>query len=115
MNEARTYSKYYVKRKPGSKEPMLNEDGSPVLGDLVKDNIRITPSKADILNFGWDNKELYVTFYYVEQKSAKQEPKAEKSEARLAMEKEADKLGVKFRENIGDEKLQFKINEAKGE
>lgn len=110
MNKAKTYSKFFVKRKPGSKEPMVNEDGSPVLGDLVKDNIRISPYKANILNEGWDNKELYVTFYYVEQ-----EAKEEKSEARLAMEKKAEELGIKFRDNIGDEKLQSKINEAKGE
>lgn len=115
MNKAKTYSKYFVKRKPGSKEPMVNEDRSPVLGDLVKNNIRISPYKADILNSGWDNKELYVTFYYVEQEEAKEEPKNEKSEARLAMEKEANELGIKFRDNIGDEKLQEKINEAKGE
>lgn len=110
MNKAKTYSKFFVKRKPGSKEPMVNEDGSPVLGDLVKDNIRISQYKANILNEGWDNKELYVTFYYVEQ-----ETKEKKSEARLAMEKEAEELGIKFRDNIGDEKLQSKINEAKGE
>ena len=36
-----------------------------------------------------------------------------KSDERLKMEAEADKLGVKYRDNIGDEKLLERINEAK--
>lgn len=80
MIKAKTYSKYLVKRKPGSKEVMLKPDGSPELGDLIKNNIRITESKAEILNSGWDNKELYVTFYYVEQKVEKQEVKQEEKQ-----------------------------------
>lgn len=80
MNKAKTYSKYVVKRKPGSKEVILNTDGTPALGDLIKDNVRITESKAEILNSGWNNKELYVTFYYVEQKEEKQEVKQEEKQ-----------------------------------
>lgn len=107
MNKAKTYSKYFVKRKPGSKEPMVNEDGSPVLGDLVKNNIRISQYKADILNAGWDNKELYVTFYYVEQ-----EEKQVENDRDLAV-KEAEELGVKILPNAPLEEIQMKIHRAK--
>jgi len=39
--------------------------------------------------------------------------KVEKSDERIALETEANKLEIKFRDNIGDAKLLEKINEAK--
>ena len=39
--------------------------------------------------------------------------KETKSEKRLALEAEAEKLGITFRANIGDDNLEAKINDAK--
>lgn len=109
--QARIYDKYLVKRASGGIGiPLKKEDGSPELGDVVKTNIKITPYKASLLNEGWDNKAHPISYFYKEQ-----EQKPEKSEERLLIEEEAQKLGVKFRDNIGDAKLKEKINEAKGE
>jgi hypothetical protein len=109
---AKTYDKYVVKRgATGTGKPSKNEDGTPVLGDKVKTNVVITPYKADILNQGWDNPNVPVTYYYKEVEEI--EENEEKSEARLALEKEATDLGIKFRDNIGDQKLSEKIKLAK--
>lgn len=110
MNRAKTYNKHVVSRSVGGGSVRKNEDGSPVLDECVKTNIRITPEMADTLNHGWDSVEKPLAFYYVEVKEEKKE--SIKSDARIALEAEATELGIKFRDNIGDEKLQQKINEA---
>lgn len=109
---ARIYDKHLVKRSSGGiGAPLEHEDGTPQLGDCVKTNVVITPQKAAELNADWANKELPITYYYKE-REVKPE-KEEKPEARLALEKEATELGVKFRDNIGNEKLKQKIEEEK--
>lgn len=102
----KTYTKYYVKRSIDGRIAKKNEDGSPVLGDVHKGNIRITPAQAGELNYGWDSREKPLSFYYKED-----EVKDKKSEKRIELESKANELEIKFRADISDEKLEEKINE----
>lgn len=108
-NKAKTYTKYAVKRKAGTKIIEKNEGGSPVLGDVIKTNIRMTSAKADILNDGWNNREMPITFYYAEQ-----EEKAEDND-RAKLFEEAKGLGLNPAKNIKTDKLIELIKEVKGE
>ncbi|MFZ7121776.1 MAG: hypothetical protein ACOWWH_12620 [Eubacteriaceae bacterium] len=108
MSRVKTYNKYYVKRSIDGKTAHKNEDGSPVLGDIHKTKLRLTPEQAEELNFGWDSPEKPLSFFCKEV-----EEEETKTEERIALELEAEELGIKFRSNISDEKLQEKINEVK--
>lgn len=97
------YNKHYVKRDPANLD-ILIEDGKPVLGEIAKSDCPLEERTAAILNKDWETTGVFF---------AKVEEKETKSDARLALEKEAESLNVTFRANIGDDKLQEKINEAK--
>ena len=101
------YNKHYLKRNPATGE-ILVEDEKPVLGELAKSDCPLEVRHATILNKDWRTTGIF--YAIVENKPIK---KAEKSEARLALESEANDLGVSFRDNIGDDKLLEKINKAK--
>lgn len=106
MNKAKTYNKYLVTRTVGGKGVKKNEDGTPVLGECVKTNIRITPDLAELLNHGWDSIEKPISFYHQE---VKERVVNEKTPERIELESEAKELGVQFRENIGDDTLKERI------
>ena len=97
------YNKHYLKRNP-SDNSVIVEDGKPVLGEVAKYDCPLEDHHVKALNRSWKNTGI---FY------AEVEEKETKSDARLALEKEAEELGIKFRDNIGDDKLQEKINKAK--
>jgi hypothetical protein len=103
----KSYDKYYVKKDPRTNES-LSDNGEPVLGELAKKDCRLEPRHVKILNRGWQNGGVY----YVEVKAEVIESD-NGQDARLALEIEAEGLGISFRSNIGDDKLQEKINEAK--
>lgn len=90
---ARTYKKYEVQRSIGGRQVLKNEDGSPVLGRVIKTNIRITPYTADMLNDGWDSIEKPISFYYMaDEEAEKKRLEAEKAEQeRVDAEKAAMK------------------------
>jgi hypothetical protein len=96
------YNKHYVKRDPGTGD-VLKKGDKPVLGDIAKPGCPLETWHVNTLNSGWELSGIYFA-------EATEEPT--KSDARLALEKEADELGVTYRDNIGDEKLQEKINKA---
>lgn len=96
------YNKHYLKRDPASGRVLVNE-GKPVLGEVAKKDCPLEERHVRVLNKSWKNTGIYY---------APMEEKGTKSDARLALEKEATELGVKFRDNIGDDKLQEKINKA---
>jgi len=108
MNNLNKYDKYYVERDRHS-GMAVEKDGEPVLEKLEKGGCPLEEKHVRILNRSWRKTGIYY------QKQEVKEIKIGKSDKRLALEKEADELGVKFRENIGDEKLEQKINEAKQE
>lgn len=96
------YNKYYLKRNPADNS-VLVDDGNPVLGDLAKADCPLEDWHIRALNKSWKNTGVF--YALVEEKETK-------SDARIALEKEATELGIKFRDNIGDDKLQEKINKA---
>lgn len=99
------YNKHYVKRDPATLS-FLIEDNKPVLGEIAKSDIPLEDKHIRILNKDWETTGIF----FAEMKAEAKE--SVKSDARLALEDQANELGVKFRENIGDDKLQEKINEA---
>lgn len=110
MEMNKKYDKYYLKRDPQSGY-VAEDDGNPVLGECAKRDCPLESRHVKILNRSWKNHGVY----YVEVKpviKTGSKPK-QKSEARLALELEANDLKIKFNPKIGDEKLQLKINEAK--
>ena len=99
------YNKHYVKRDPATLS-ILIEDGNPVLGEIAKKDCPLEDRHVRILNKDWETTGIF----YAEMKTVVKD--LVKSDARLALESQANELGVKFRDNIGDDKLQEKINEA---
>jgi len=75
-----------------------------IRGDVTSESIPLNPSTAKRLN-----ENPYITGMTYELI----EDNKEKTSERITLEKEANDLNVKFRENIGDEKLQEKINKVK--
>lgn len=63
---AKVYTKYLVKRSIDGKTAQKDEKGNPILTDVMKTNIVITPEQAAELNHGWDSTEKPVSFYYKE-------------------------------------------------
>jgi hypothetical protein len=110
MEANKSYDKYYVKKNPSTNE-ILNDDGKPILGELAKRDCRLEPRHVKVLNRGWQQSGVY--FKEVKKETPITKPPKEKSEARLALEKEASDLGINFNPKIGDAKLQLKINEKK--
>jgi len=104
------YNKHYVKRNPATGN-VIEEDNMPVLGEIAKSGCPLEDNHVLIINKSWKSSGIYL----VEVKSAESKDlkiSVTKNDARLALEAEATELGIKFRENIGDDKLQEKINEA---
>jgi hypothetical protein len=97
------YDKVYVKRDPATGDVIV-ENGEPILNEVAKHGCPLEERHVAILNRSWKKTGVY----YAE---VKEESKP-KSDARLALEQEATELGISFRDNIGDEKLQEKINKA---
>lgn len=107
------YNKHYVKRNPADQRIMISGGkdvdgkiigGEPVLGDIAKKDCPLEEHHVATLNRSWKKTGIfYAPMVY--------EP-VEKSPERLEMEQQASELGIKFRENIGDDKLQEKINKA---
>jgi hypothetical protein len=95
------YDKHYVKKNPATGD-ILIEDGNPVLGEIAKKGCPLPEKYVKVLNRSWKNTGIF----FAEVK------KEAKTDARLALEKEATELDIKFRDNIGDDKLQEKINKA---
>jgi len=93
---AKTYTKYVVKRSIGGRAVQKEEDGMPVLGDVIKTNIRITPAQADTLNDGWDSVEKPISFYYMLDEKAEERAyqKAKEIEAQKQAEKDEMKRQV---------------------
>jgi hypothetical protein len=121
------YNKYYLKKDPASGRVLLKDPKSgelhtiekdpdtgevfvknpvPVLGEIAKKDCPLEVWHIKTLNRSWKNTGIYYAPMEVE------EVEETKSDARLALEKEATELGIKFRDNIGDDKLQEKINKA---
>jgi len=96
------YNKHYVKRDPATLKVLI-EDNKPVLGDIAKSDCPLEDQHVRTLNRSWKNTGIFF---------AKVEKEVAKTGARLALETEATELGIKFRDNIGDDKLQEKINKA---
>jgi hypothetical protein len=110
METNKSYDKYYVKKHPATGYAIV-EDGKPVLGELAKSDCRLEPRHVNTLNKGWENSGVY--FKEVVKEINTSDDEDDKIEARLSLEEEATKLGINFRSNIGDDKLQEKINEVK--
>lgn len=110
----KSFNKHYLKRDPADREKVIEQDGKPVLGEIAKTDCRLEQRHANILNKNWRQTGIYYQEVHSTSLSKKDVDKV-LDEARIALEKEATELGIKFRENIGDEKLQLKIKEAKGE
>ena len=116
----KSYDKFYVKKDPGTMEILIKE-GKPIMSECAKRDCRLEPRHVTILNKGWMNSGVY--FVEVEEKKVEVKEEVETIEqgegkgtgedARLALETEAKGLGIEFRSNIGDDKLQEKINKAK--
>jgi len=104
----KSYDKYYVKKNPSTNE-ILSDGNEPMLGECAKRDCRLEPRHVKILNKGWINSGVY----FLEVKPEVVETDDSSDNTRLALETEARELGVSFRANIGDDKLQEKINEAK--
>ena len=104
------YDKYYVKRNPSTGD-VESDNGKPVLGELAKADCPLEERHAIILNKGWQMSGVF----FVEREEEIEVDVNEKSQERLTLEKEANELGIKFRENIGDEKLKLKIQQKKEE
>lgn len=96
------FNKHYVKRDPSNQKLMFDEKGNGIPGDFIRD-VPLLPQMADELNEQSEN-HGYVWVL------AKESEPVEKSEKRLQLEAEAKELGISFRDNIGDDKLQEKIN-----
>lgn len=139
----KSFNKHYLEKNPSSGRVEVDNDGKPVIGKLVKADCRLEQRHVDVLNRGWkrsgvyfvsvkeqdaaiekaeaakkdqlSNDELKAKIEALElelaAKGSKVDP--EKSEFRSEIEAEAKKLGIKFRENISDEKLIERINENK--
>ena len=105
------YNKHYCKRDPELLKVIV-EDDAPVLGEISKSDIPLDDSTVRILNANWEESGIY----YAEAKGKQTPPQPPiiKTPERIELEKEATELGIKFRDNIGSEKLQEKINEKKG-
>lgn len=97
------FNKHYVKRDPSNNKMMFDNDGNAVPGDFIRDTT-ITEGLASELN---SQSKHHGTVWVKAEKEAEV-----KSGKRVAIEKEAEELGVKYRENISDEKLQEKINKT---
>ena len=104
------YNKHYLKRDPSSQRVMV-VDGKPVLGEVAKKDCPLEDWHVKALNKSWKKTGVY----YVEMKVKKEAVDVTKSDTRLKLESEAEELGIKFRDNIGDEKLQEKINQKLSE
>jgi predicted DNA-binding protein len=114
----KTYEKYRVERSIGGRQVLVNEDGSPKLGGLMKSNIRITPEQAETLNEGWDSCEKPLTFYWKEvvfedAEIVEDKALAESTISRDELKAEADKMGLEYPSNIKTDKLINLINENK--
>lgn len=108
METNKSYDKYYLEINPATGY-VVEKDGKPVLGKLAKSDCRLEPRMVKTLNIGWQNSGVF----FIEVKPVVKPVVKPKSDARLALEAEAIELEIKFRDNIGSEKLQVKINEAK--
>jgi ABC-type nitrate/sulfonate/bicarbonate transport system substrate-binding protein len=100
---ARTYKKYEVQRSIGGRQVLKNEDGGPVLGRVIKSNIRITPYTADMLNDGWDSIEKPIAFYYMADEEAEQKRLEAEELAKQEAEAEKEAMKKKLMEELKDE------------
>lgn len=97
QNEMYKYNEFSV---------VLDRDGK-ILDKMntARKTVVIYPHEAEYWNERIQQNKMYYELV--------EEIKEGKTKERLSLESEANSLGVKFRENIGDDKLQEKINEAK--
>ncbi len=115
MRRAKVYNKYLVKRSVSGKDAAKDDKGNPILSDLLKSNIVITPEQAEVLNFGWDSREKPVSFYYKEVEEEKNE-KASDKEERKELFAEAKELGIEdVAKNIKTSALKERIANHKAE
>ncbi len=108
---ARVYTKYLVKRSIDGKTAKKDVQNNPILTDVMKTNIVITPEQAAELNFGWDSIEKPVSFFYKEVKEEKPNDKEERKE----LFTEAKELGLEVAKNIKTEELKGRIANHKAE
>ena len=101
----KTYTKYYTKRTMGGsgKSVEKDENGLPVLGDVVKRNVRITPAMAATLNDGWDSIEKPISFYYKLDEEAEREQKEREEKEAQKVQAEKDQMKAKVMEELKDE------------
>ena len=117
MSRVKTYSKYVVERSVGGRSVVKNEDGTPKLGKLMRNNIRITPEIAATLNDGWDSIEKPIAFYYVVDEDASikanEKAKTKKSKSKKNIDKLKEANEELLLADIENKKLKLKEeNEA---
>jgi len=114
MQNEQSYDKFYLKRDPATGY-IVGDGETPVLGECAKRDCRLEPRHAKILNRGWRNSGIYYqeVVKKIEVIKENEDKDPVKTDSREALETEANELGISFRSNIGDTKLQSKINEAK--
>ena len=116
----KSYDKYYLKKNPATNE-IAGNGKKPILGECAKRDCRLEPRHVVILNRGWQNSGVYYVEVVkkaeevpVEKKVEREDGKkssneTDKTEFRISLEKKADELGIKYRANVGDEKLEERI------
>ena len=104
----KSFNKYYVKRNYATGE-VLTQNDKPILGDIAKSDCRLSQRNADILNKTWERSGIY----YSEVQTNDSNKTSNNDKIRQALITEANSLGISFRDNIGNDKLQERINEFK--
>lgn len=102
----KTYNKHQLKITPSTGKVALNEDGTPILGDILKPNIRFEPHHARTLNVNFEETGVY----YAEVKEDKKNEPDEK-EIRKNLFEKAQKLGLTPAKNIKTDELEKLITE----
>ena len=99
----KTYNKHQIKITPSTGKVALNEDGNPILGDILKPNIRFEPHHARTLNVNFEETGVY----YAEVK----EDELSEKEIRKNLFEKAQKLGLTPAKNIKTDELEKLITE----
>lgn len=119
MSKVKSYKQYVVQRTVGGKGVEKNEDGTPQLGKLIKQNVRITPEQAETLNDGWDSTQRPISFYWKEDEPATIEADKKQASKKAKAKTSIDKLKTQSDELVTLEmekkslKLKDEIEELK--
>ena len=93
MSNEKSFDKYFIEIDRNTGEIIINEDGSPKLGEIAKKDCRLDQRYADILNKGW--KKSKVIFIESKEQAKKDAKKEQTDKLKAIADKEAEREQMK--------------------